>query len=302
MELVILVGPPGSGKSTLAKEYQDHARVSQDDQGKEGHMDELMNAIAANRNIIVDRMGFNRIQRTRYLQIARAAGYTTKIMVLHESYDTCLTRMLKRIADGHPTIMDEKSARSALHTFFSKYERPTEDEADEIEFRYPTGHKPEAIICDLDGTLCDTTHRQHYVQKDNGKKDWRGFFAGMDKDPINKWCEALLRSIHHGSNRCIIYCSGRGNEYRQRTKDWLKRFNVYHFCYDYNHTGEPIKEHLYMRFEKDNRVDWQIKENILDFELLTRFTVLFAIDDRQQVVDMWRRRGITCLQCAKGDF
>jgi hypothetical protein len=45
-----------------------------------------------------------------------------------------------------------------------------------------------------------------------------------------------------------------------------------------------------------------VKENILDFELLTRFNILFAIDDRQQVVDMWRRRGITALQCAKGDF
>jgi len=30
--------------------------------------------------------------------------------------------------------------------------------------------------------------------------------------------------------------------------------------------------------------------------------VLCALDDRQQVVDMWRERGIRCLQVAKGDF
>jgi len=28
----------------------------------------------------------------------------------------------------------------------------------------------------------------------------------------------------------------------------------------------------------------------------------FVVDDRQQVVDMWRRNGITCLQCDVGDF
>lgn len=28
--------------------------------------------------------------------------------------------------------------------------------------------------------------------------------------------------------------------------------------------------------------------------------ILFTIDDRQSVVDMWRANGITCLQCKKG--
>ena len=29
---------------------------------------------------------------------------------------------------------------------------------------------------------------------------------------------------------------------------------------------------------------------------------LIIFDDRQSVVDMWRSRGLTCFQVAKGDF
>ena len=45
-----------------------------------------------------------------------------------------------------------------------------------------------------------------------------------------------------------------------------------------------------------------VKKEILDRDILPRWDVLFAIDDRQQVVDMWRANGVTCLQCAPGDF
>src|SRR5690606_20807845 len=120
-----LVGPPGSGKSTLAKEYEArmYRRISQDDQGKNGHMEEFNNVIIANRDIVIDRMNFNKQQRQKFTNsMAVLVGYNVKIIVLHENYDTCLKRMLKRIEnEGHPTIKNEENARAALHTFFSKY-------------------------------------------------------------------------------------------------------------------------------------------------------------------------------------
>ena len=57
-----------------------------------------------------------------------------------------------------------------------------------------------------------------------------------------------------------------------------------------------------MRQRDDFRPDNIVKEMILDFEILTRYTPYFMIDDRKQVVDMWRKRGYTCLACAEGDF
>ena len=59
---------------------------------------------------------------------------------------------------------------------------------------------------------------------------------------------------------------------------------------------------LFMRDRHDSRQGDLVKENILDFEILTRFTPYFILDDRDQVVKMWRKRGYMCMQVAEGDF
>jgi hypothetical protein len=48
----------------------------------------------------------------------------------------------------------------------------------------------------------------------------------------------------------------------------------------------------------------EIKEIILDFEIFPRYNVLFAVDDRKQVIDMYRNKNIIVLDCAgeKGNF
>lgn len=301
-DLILLVGPAGSGKTTYRKAAQRNdpglVVISQDEQGK-AHMQNFEVAVANGENIIVDRMGFDKKQRSRYLTLAKAAGYTTKIVVLHENQKTCLERMLKR--ENHETIKDEKNARAALHTFFTKYERPTADEADEVVFVYPEGDKPSAVLCDLDGTLCNIDHRLHFV-KGEGKKDWKNFLKNIPGDSVNEWCRKLLRAIAFGSTSQIVYCSGRGSEYRGQTKQWLKDNNLFWLCNSFNGSGSPEAEHLYMRERGDHRADTVIKEILLDFEILTRFNVLFAVDDRPNVCRMWRRRGIVCLQCNDVEF
>lgn len=37
-------------------------------------------------------------------------------------------------------------------------------------------------------------------------------------------------------------------------------------------------------------------------EVKGKYDVLFCVDDRKQVTDMWRRNGLICLQCAEGNF
>jgi hypothetical protein len=98
----------------------------------------------------------------------------------------------------------------------------------------------------------------------------------------------------------IVYCSGRGDDHGAQTEEWLKRHKLDSF---YSTTwGEYAPADLYMRPANDSRKDCIVKEIILDFEILTRYSPVMFIDDRQQVVDMWRSRGFVCLQCAKGDF
>jgi len=57
-----------------------------------------------------------------------------------------------------------------------------------------------------------------------------------------------------------------------------------------------------MRPTGDNRKDAIVKREIFDREIRDRYRILFVLDDRNQVVDMWRELGLTCLQVAPGDF
>lgn len=290
-ECIILVGPPGSGKSTLAQEYvsKGYNRISQDDQGK-AHLDIFKHDAFIGENIIVDRMNFSKEQRKRYIDILKEAQvknfgneYKIKIIVLHENKETCLARCGSR--ENHPTIKDERSAQSALNTFFSKYERPTPDEG-ELEFRYPEGEKNWIIVTDMDNTLSDATHREHLLDKSKGKPNWKAFFDAMDKDPVNEWCRIII-----DDTLPVVIVSARPDDYRKKTEDWLFENNI-----DY--------KELYMRARNDFRKDDIIKEIILDFELKTRYNILFWLDDRKQVIDKIRSRGITVLDCAgeKGHF
>lgn len=312
-KLTLLVGPPGSGKSTFARDRiendGDHGAatvyVNQDSQ-KDDHIRLFLDSVEAKKDIIVDRMNFNRQQRARYLDLAKMKGYETEIIVLHQPYKVCLDRMRLRFGK-HETIHEEKHARGALQTFFGKYERPEEGEANKITFVYPPGDKPKVIVCDLDGTLADCEHRRHHVRQDpkeieqlrltylevddeppKFKKNWAAFFAEIPNDTPNQWCLDILARFNATDIR-IVFCSGRSTNEQKATEEWLKKYCGFTWT-------------LYMRDRTDSRQDSIVKEIILDFELLTRYTPYFMIDDRDQVVKMWRKRGFTCLQCAEGDF
>jgi hypothetical protein len=91
------------------------------------------------------------------------------------------------------------------------------------------------------------------------------------------------------ASHAIVLCSGRSDNERRPTLDWLQKHEIQY-------------DALYMRNRQDSRRDDIVKEIILDFEILTRYNPYFMIDDRDQVVKMWRKRGFVCLQCAEGDF
>jgi hypothetical protein len=85
----------------------------------------------------------------------------------------------------------------------------------------------------------------------------------------------------------VILCSGRSEEHRKETIRWLKQQNVsYH--------------ELWLRRDGDRRSDVTVKREMLD--LIDKSKVLFVVEDRSRVVEMWRSEGLVCLQCAPGEF
>lgn len=59
---------------------------------------------------------------------------------------------------------------------------------------------------------------------------------------------------------------------------------------------------LHMRPAGDRRRDSIVKAELFDRHVRDQYRVLVVLDDRKQVVEMWRSLGLTCLQVAEGDF
>lgn len=142
------------------------------------------------------------------------------------------------------------------------------------------------VIFDVDGTLMDIEHRRHFVVQ--RPKDFDAFREATPDDTPKKDIFAIAISMKKAGHRIII-SSGRNKSQRAIT---LKQLMGNGLAFDA----------LYMRSDSDYRPDNEVKSQMLDKMRADGFDPTMAFDDRQQVVDMWRERGLTVAQVAEGDF
>lgn len=148
-------------------------------------------------------------------------------------------------------------------------------------------------LSDIDGTIADLTHRLPLIKVESpNKPDWRAFFkACRDDAPIHDVI-ALEQDLYYAHNR-FMYVTGRSDEVRKETSDWLG-FN------------KLPPGPLFMRKEGDYRPDHIVKSELID-KLLKEYNLLpheigGIFEDRTQVVKMYRERGFRVYQVAEGDF
>jgi hypothetical protein len=147
-------------------------------------------------------------------------------------------------------------------------------------------------LVDIDGTVADCSHRLHFIRDRRGdeavSKDWDAFFkACVDDSPIQPVCE-LVRALAKAYT--VIWVTGRPNSTANATHLWLQ---------DYGLPSGPI----FMRNDGDHRQDYIIKRELYERMILPEIGVAdIAIEDRKQVVDMWRSLGILTLQPKDGDY
>lgn len=138
------------------------------------------------------------------------------------------------------------------------------------------------IVVDLDGTLSDGRARYHLVA--GKKRDYPAFHALLGEDPVNEWCRDLVRGMAQLGKR-IALVSARPAYCEASTRAWLEKHEIpFHAL------------HLLRAGDEDNTPDQELKRAWLQGYGKDR--VLFVVDDRQKVVDMWRAEGMTVLQCA----
>lgn len=231
-KIYILIGPQGSGKTQWSINMDNGSlfpnsgidqviRVSQDEQGRDGHWRLFIECIEKGMSIVVDRMNFNYDQRDRYTIPARKHGYTIIFVLFDISKATCLLRLANR--GNHPTIKQTDNHNTILDTFFSNFERPTFDEYDEL---LTIREKPYCNILDLSS--------RGYDEKIIIVGDIHGCFD----DFIN-----LLNKCKYDHSKDIVISTGDLVDRGPKIKETLKWFYITPNAYSVvgNHDNKAMR-------------------------------------------------------------
>lgn len=291
LSVVILKGLPASGKSTWAKQKVKEGqgkwkRINKDDlrsmidAGQYSSKNEdlvlrirddlLMRFLHEGCNVIVDDTNINpKHEEGIRKKIENVYGQDVNIEV--KEFDTDLETCIERDKNRENSVGEDvirRMARQWKGIFHHDY---TPNPVYTIS-------KPFAVICDLDGTLALIGNRSPYDA------------SNCDKvDEINVAVEEVLVALYKQGYE-IILLSGREEKYREVTERFLKKYDVPYTI-------------LLMRQNNDNRKDSIIKKEIYEKYIQSNYNVFLVLDDRDQVVEMWRRDlKIPCFQVNYGNF
>lgn len=326
--LLLLSGISGSGKTYRAMQWQgelskERVRVNYDDlrlalygpdwkfnlpeeKAMKHKADEIaIAALDAGKSVVVDNTNLTPRARAHWEAIAQQNG----AKVLYEEVDTpievCKKRDEKR--EGNARVGWAVIDRQALFNGF-------------VDWEDRNVYTRNFIVVDMDGTLADCEWRRKFLKpklhhkmdctwyhshKDEpqppkcpqclmkARKDWASFFRGCGEDPPNTPVVRLTKLLSREFD--VIIVSGRPlDQCGKATEEWLRKY----LTFIDGPRVHPI--HLFMRNSGDNRSDVDVKQEILD--LLPKERIAYVLDDRDQVVEMWRKNGLCCLQVAEGKF
>lgn len=148
------------------------------------------------------------------------------------------------------------------------------------------------VVVDIDGTIAKVGDRLKYLQQEN--KDWDSFYEHCDEDePIEDMVRLVSDFYEWGYN--IVFCTGRRESVREKTRDWIKDNLYMEHQYD-----------LLMRKDKDWRHDTEVKPELLAKWMwcnkVEPSDIYLILEDRDSMVAKWRELGYRCLQVSEGKF
>ena len=301
-KLLILVGAPGSGKSTFARYFlrteDNWIRVNRDDFRLMQFGDSLMipfyeeriskmveasvlTLLKSDTNVIID--ATNTSLRTIQDMIHT---YTEYADISFKVFDLPVNELVKRCDKRYEETgkfisksVVERNVANLKHTLEKFDFAPIPRKVQVATTRYATQDKnlPKAVICDLDGTLSLLNGRDPYNA------------ATCDNDLLNEPVAAALKMAKQQGYQ-VILLSGREDKFREPTVRFLDKHQI----------GYDL---LLMRTSNDFRKDNIIKRELFEGEIQGKYFVEFLLDDRNQVVDMWRKDlHLPCFQVNYGDF
>jgi predicted kinase len=313
MELIVLVGLPASGKSTFAKTFcglhKNFIRLNRDDLREmfgvlnsftkenenlvvESQLVLLEKAFKKGFSVVLDNTNFNPEIYKKIDLIVNKYKVDVEFKYFDVSLSECLRRNSERerkvpedvISKMYKTWVKGKTPQQIIDKVKSKTSEVLEKfepyyyyNENSTNLRAIDSNTKDAIIVDIDGTIAFANNRNIYD------------YSKVHLDDPNKEVLDIIKCYTDILKMRVIVVTGRKSDSSEQTKVWL---------------GEHLKkyEHLYMRNYQDNRCDSIIKEEIYNNYIKDNFNVVAVFDDRNRVVDMWRKNGLKVLQVADGDF
>ena len=111
----------------------------------------------------------------------------------------------------------------------------------------------------------------------------------MYKDrPIEEVC-ALLESLLKDDANQIIFCTGRVEDYREKTIEQINKILK-------DSKNIDIDSFLYMRPKGDFRKDLMVKRDLYKRMIVDGFNPVLVFEDKITVVEMWKEMGLRCLR------
>lgn len=309
IKVEMCVGIPGSGKSTYAKQVvakdpSNWVRVNNDDlrammngsvysPDYEKMVTDLRNhiirdALKRGKNVIIDNLNLNKRHFDDVCAIAKSVNADIQVFekAFYIEVEEAIERDSKR--EGKAKVGEDvirKWWKDSGKTMFKHYKPRVEvfkQRMGNLQNTVPApAYNPdlkEAVICDLDGTLALIHGRSPYDASDCDIKD-------LPNISVVKTVQ-----LYHDVGYKIVFCSGRENKYEPETRRFIEK-----------HLPN-LQYELHMRKTDDFRKDAIIKEEIYQEFISGKFNVFVVLDDRTQVIEFWRSKGLPTWQVAPGDF
>lgn len=314
-KMTIMIGLPGSGKSTTAFDImnaeKNTVRINRDllrkmlhfsraDEASEKKTKEAAKILArmflsGDVNVIIDDTNLTKGSVDGWKDLARETGADIDIIDLSViPVETCVFRDSEREEPVGGVVIKNMALKSGLKKF-----------------------APDSVVvCDIDGTIADISHRLHYVDeeahKENLKKQIAEEKEKREKEKKSKkkkkaeapvqeevampveWkkdydkfyslmpYDAVRRDIqgklikYYNEGKTVIFLTGRPDKYRDVTLSWLSN-NFLTFAYT-----------VIMRRTGDTRKDTETKRELLEQHFSDLSVVHAILEDRPSVVRVWQ--------------
>jgi predicted kinase len=287
IHVIFTKGLIASGKSTWAKQFvkdnQSYKRVSRDDLRHmlssytfDNENEKIVTALCDKTigtlidqgfNLVIDQMNLNEKRLHQDMKfIEECCKFDNKQVEFEiKEFPITLGEALTRDAARQFPI-----GASVIKRTWRNYEIELKKMIDRNKPKLlPVSGLPSCIIVDIDGTLANSVHRKIF--------DETAYGTDMVILPVR----TVLRSLKRETGYTILLFSGREDKgvAKENTERWLFDNNV------------PYDE-LFMRKEGDHRNDTIVKREMFEEHVREKGNVMFVIDDRPSVVQMWVDLGL----------